>query len=319
MSLRFVQPESLSEALAALAKYGDDAKVIAGGTAVVLMLQQRLIAPEVLISLGRVPDLNYIRAADDGLPRPEPRWVPGLGCSLPSGPLGGGTPAGQAYAGTVHLGPSVSLRDVEHSPLVRERYPALAQACRAVGNVRIRNQATLGGNLAEADYASDPPAMLSALGASVTAMGPSGSRTIPLSDFFLGFYTTALQPDELITDIWVPALSPSSRTAYLKFKSRSSEDRPCVGVAVVAEFEDGICNGLRVAVGAACEVPHRLPEIEGLARGQALTDALMAEIAEGYAANIETLEDLRGSAWYRTQMIRVHVRRALAEVRDGRG
>jgi carbon-monoxide dehydrogenase medium subunit len=312
MSLRFVQPESLPEALAALAKYGDDAKVIAGGTALVLMLQQRLIAPDVLISLGRVPDLDYIRAADDGLPRP-------LGCSLPSGPLGGGTPAGQAYAGTVHLGPLVSLRDVERSPLVQARYPALARACGVVGNVRIRNQATLGGNLAEADYASDPPAMLLALGASVTATGPHGSREIALSDFFLGFYSTALQPDELITGVIIPALPADARMTYVKFKSRSSEDRPCVGVAAVAKLEDEMCTDLRVAVGAACEVPRRLPEIEALARGQALTDEVIAEIAEGYAANIETLEDLRGSAWYRTQMIRVHVRRALEEVRNGRG
>jgi carbon-monoxide dehydrogenase medium subunit len=298
MSLRFVQPESLSEALAALAKYGDEAKVIAGGTALVLMLQQRLIAPNVLISLGRVPDLDYIRAADDGLPRP-------LGC--------------QAYAGTVHLGPLVSLRDVERSPLVQARYPALARACGVVGNVRIRNQATLGGNLAEADYASDPPAMLLALGASVTAASPHGSREISLSDFFLGFYSTALQPDELITGVLIPALPAYTRVTYVKFRSRSSEDRPCVGVAAVAKLEDEMCTDLRVAVGAACEVPRRLPEIEALARGQALTDEVIAEVAEGYAANVETLEDLRGSAWYRTQMIRVHVRRALEEVRNGRG
>ncbi|MEJ2554960.1 MAG: FAD binding domain-containing protein [Anaerolineae bacterium] len=187
-----------------------------------------------------------------------------------------------------------------------------------MGNVRIRNQATLGGNLAEADYASDPPALLLALDDSVMATGPRVSRTIPLSDFFLGFYTTALQWDELITDILVPVLPPSTRMNYVKFKSRSSEDRPCLGVAVVAEFEGEICTDLRVAVGAACEVPRRLPEVEALARSQRLTDEVIAEVAEGYAANIETLEDLRGSAWYRTQMIRVHVRRALEEVRDGR-
>jgi carbon-monoxide dehydrogenase medium subunit len=284
MSLQFVQPESISEALAALAKYGDEAKLIAGGSAVVLMLQQRLIAPDVLISLGRVPDLDYIRAVDDGL----------------------------------YLGPLVSLRDIERSPLVQARYPALARACGVVGNVRIRNQATLGGNLAEADYASDPPAMLMALDASVTAAGPHGSRQISLSDFILGFYTTALQPDELITGISIPALPLSTRMTYVKFKSRSSQDRPCVGIAVVAEFEGEICSDLRVAVGAACEVPRRLPEVEALARSQMLTDEVIAEIAQGYAANIETLEDLRGSAWYRTRMIHVHVRRALEEVRDGR-
>jgi carbon-monoxide dehydrogenase medium subunit len=284
MGARLIQPESLPGVWGALGQYGDEAKIIAGGTAVVLMLQQKLIAPEVLISLGRVPNLDYIRLAEDGL----------------------------------HLGPLALLRDMERSPLVRERYPGLADACGVVGNVRIRNQATVGGNLAEADYASDPPAMLLALDASVTATGPSGPRTIPLSDFFLGFYTTALRPDELITGIFVPALPPDSRTTYLKFQSRSSEDRPCVGVAAVAAFDDGTCTDLRVAVGAACETPRRLPEIEALAHGQALTDELVTEIAEQYAANIETLEDLRGSAWYRTQMIRVHVRRALEEMRGDR-
>ncbi|MFQ5611078.1 MAG: FAD binding domain-containing protein [Anaerolineae bacterium] len=284
MSLRFIQPETLAGALEALAQYGDEAQVIAGGTAVVLMLQQRLIAPRVLVSLGRVPDLDDIR--------PE--------------------------AGGLHLGPLALLREVELSPRVAEGYPALARACGQVANVRVRNQATLGGNLAEADYASDPPAMLLALEAAVTATGPAGSRQIPLSDFFLGFYTTALEPDELITNIYVPPPPETSRMVYLKFKSRSSEDRPCVGVAVVAGFEGQTCADLRLAVGAACEAPRRLPQVEALAQGQTLTDELIAEIAEGYAAGIETLDDLRGSAGYRTEMVRVHVRRALQEVRDGR-
>lgn len=285
MEPRLIQPTSLQEALSLLEQYGYGAKVIAGGTAVVLMLQQGLIAPEVLISLEQVPELDYIRPMEDGL----------------------------------HLGPLVSLRDVERSPLVCERYPGLADACGVVGNVRVRNQATLGGNLAEADYASDPPAMLLALDASVTATGPAGTRTVPLSDFFLGFYTTALEPEELITDIYIPTRPRGSRMTYLKFRSRSSEDRPCVGVAAVAAFDDGTCTDLRVAVGAACETPRRLPEIEALARGETLTDELISEIAEGYAAHIDPLEDLRGSAWYRTQMIRVHVRRALERVRDDQG
>jgi carbon-monoxide dehydrogenase medium subunit len=105
---------------------------------------------------------------------------------------------------------------------------------------------------------------------------------------------------------------------YLKFKSRSSEDRPCVGVAAVAAFDQNVCIGLRVAIGAACDVPSRLAEVEALALGQPLSDELIDEIAEGYATTIETLNDLRGSTWYRTQMVRVHVRRALLEVRNGR-
>lgn len=283
MSLKFVQPESHAETLEALTRYGDEAKIIAGGTAVVLMLQQRLIAPEVLVSLGRVPGLDYIETKPDG----------------------------------IHVGPLTSLRDVSLSSLVQQHYPALAYACGEVGNVRIQNQATLGGNLAEADYASDPPAVLLALDASVAIGSSSGSRIVPLADFFLGFYTTVLEPDEMVSEVTIPSLGPDTRMTYLKYKSRSSEDRPCAGVAVVAAFEDGVCTDLRVAVGAACEVPNRLPEFETMAQGQPLSDELIAEIAEGYAANIETLDDLRGSAWYRTQMVKVHVRRALMEVRNG--
>lgn len=284
MSLQFLQPETLAEALTLLGRDPDGSKVIAGGTAIVLMLQHKLIAPDTLISLGRIPGLNTIHLADDGL----------------------------------HLGPLALLREVATSALVREHYPALACASAEVGNVRIRNQATLGGNLAEADYASDPPAVLLALNASVVAANAARTRTIPLSEFFLSFYTTVLKADEIITDVLVPPPSSQPRMTYLKYKSRSSEDRPCVGIAAVAAIEDGVCTDLRVAVGAAGETPRRLPEIEALGVGQPLADELIDEIAEGYASGIETLDDLRGSAWYRTQMIRVHVRRALKEVRDDR-
>ncbi len=284
MSLQFLQPESLAEALALLGRNPDGSKIMAGGTALVLMLQHKLIAPETLINLSRIPGLNAVRLADDGL----------------------------------HIGPLALLHEVAASHIVQKHYPALAYASRVVGNVRIRNQATLGGNLAEADYASDPPAVLLALDVLVVAASAARSRIIPLSEFFYGFYTTALEPDEIITEVIVPVLPTNCRMTYLKYKSRSSEDRPCAGIVAVAAFEDRICTDLRIAVGAACETPRRLPEIEALGVGQTLTDELIAEIAEGYAKGIETLDDLRGSAWYRTQMIRVHVRRALKEIRDGR-
>jgi carbon-monoxide dehydrogenase medium subunit len=283
VSVPFIEPRSIDEASAAVSRYGDEAKIIAGGTALVLMLQHQLIAPQALISLGRVPGLNTIRADADGL----------------------------------HIGSLVLLREAERSVTLRDRAPALAHACGVVGNVRVRNQATLGGNLAEADYASDPPTVLLALDANVVVISQSSARMIPLSEFFFGFYTTALQSDEIITAIHIPNLIAESRMTYLKFNSRSSEDRPCVGVAAVATFENGLCSDLRIAVGAACETPRRLPEVERLARGQVLSDELIAEIAEGYAAHIETLDDLRGSAWYRTQMIRVYVARVLQEVRHG--
>jgi carbon-monoxide dehydrogenase medium subunit len=283
MSFQYLQPENLPEARALIAQYGDEAKIIAGGSALVLMIRQNLIAPQVLVSLGKVQELNYER---DG-------------------------------AADYEIGAMVSLSDLVQSSRLQARYPGLHSACKEVGNVRVRNQATLGGNLAEADYASDPPAMLLALDAVARVAGPSGWRSIPLADFSLGFYTTALEPDELLAGIAIPPLPEGARSTYLKYKSRSSEDRPCVGVAAVAVFEEERCKGLRVAIGAACETPKRVASLESLGVGERLTDELIDEIANGYAANIDTLEDLRGSSWYRKEMIRVFVRRALKEVRDG--
>ena len=284
MNIKFLEPADFSEAITLLTEYADDAKIIAGGTSVVLMLQQKLIAPGVLISLGHVPGYDFIRREADGL----------------------------------HIGALTKVRDIERSEIVQNFSPALAYAFRVVGNVRVRNQATIGGNLSAADYAADPPAMLTALDARVQAHGPEKKREIPLSEFFLGFYTTALEPNEILAEIIIPALPASARAAYHKYTSISAEGRPCVAVGAVADFDiDGKCQDLRVAVGAAVETPQRVSSAEAMAHGQALTDELVADIAEQYARTLDPLSDVRGSAWYRKEMIRVFVKRALEEVRNG--
>lgn len=285
MSFKFVEPSTLDEAVNTLSEYGYDAKLIAGGTAVVLMLQQKLIAPTVLVSLARLPNLNTLCDDEAGL----------------------------------HVGPMVNLYDLSREPAVIDRFPALAYACEVVANVRVRHQATLAGNLAEADYASDPPSVLLALEARITARGPNGEREIPISAFFTGFYSTVLEPDEVITGIFVPALPTGTRMTYHKFTTRSSEDRPCVGVAAILRQQDGICRDVRVAVGAATETAQRLPEAEAQARDRPVSLELIEDIAGAYAATLEPLDDLRGSASYRSKMIQVHVRRALMEVSDVRG
>ena len=282
--IKFLEPTDLSEAISLLDQHADDAKIIAGGTSVVLMLQQKLIAPSVLISLGHIPDHDYIRMNDDGL----------------------------------HIGALARLRDLERSESVREFSPALAHTFHVVANVRVRQQATIGGNLSAADYAADPPAMLTALDARVQVQGSQGTREIPLSEFFLGFYTTALEPNEIVTEVIIPALSSAARAAYYKYTSISAEGRPCVAVGAVADFDPyGRCLDLRIAIGAAVETPQRVRNAETMARGQTLTDELIAVIAEEYARALDPLTDVRGSAWYRRGMIRVFVKRALKEVRDG--
>ena len=283
--IKFLEPTNFSEATLLLDQYADEAKVIAGGTSVVMMLQQKLIAPSVLISLGRVSNFDFIRHEVDGL----------------------------------HIGALTKLRDIELSDVVKKFCPALAHTFSVVANVRVRNQATIGGNLSAADYAADPPAMLAALAARVQVQGAEKKREIPLSEFFLGFYTTALDPNEILAEVIIPALPASARAAYHKYTSISAEGRPCVAVGAFADFDpDGKCLDLRIAVGAAVETPQRLMKAETMAHGHALTDELIAAIAEQYARALDPLTDVRGSAWYRKEMIRVFVKRALQEVRDDR-
>ncbi len=274
------EPRSLEEATSLLAQHGDDARIIAGGTAVVLMLKNRLIAPGALISLGELDELQYIRADD----------------------------------GALRIGAMTTIRELERSGLVMERCPTLARTCRQVANVRVRHAATIGGNLSEADYASDPPCVLVAARARVRVASARGQREIPLTEWFTDFYETALAPDEVVIELIVPAQTPSVRSAYLKYVSRSSEDRPCLGVAAFIDLDgDEVCRELRVVVGAAAGTPQEVASAEKLATGQRLTGELIREIAEHYAAAIDPISDLRASAWYRTQLIRVFVRDAINE------
>jgi len=280
--LAYLEPVTVIEAAALLAEYGGSGRVLAGGTAVVLLIRQKLIQPAALISLARVDGMRGVAVDAEGV---------------------------------LHIGAMTSLKQVAADEQIRRGWPLLADACAAVGNMRLRNQATLGGNMAEADYASDPPAALIALDASVRVLGPRGERRIGSGGFFLGFYTTALAEDEVLIEILVPPLPSKTSSLYIKYKSRSAIDRPCVGVAAVLQEEDGVCTLLRIAVGAACEVPQRFHDLERKLIGQRLTPAAISGFAESYAAALDSpLEDLRGSSAYRRDMTRVHIKRALVSL-----
>jgi aerobic carbon-monoxide dehydrogenase medium subunit len=284
-AMELMEPRSVEEAVGLLAQHADEAKLIAGGTALVLMLQNRLISPGYLVSLGRIDDLRYVR------------HEPGTG---------------------LRIGALTTIRDAERSPIIREHCPVLASTFGKVANVRVRNAATVGGNLTEADYASDPPAVLVGLRARVVAQGPRGTREIPLTEFFKDFYETAIAEDEVVTEVIVPEQASSQKAAYLKYVTRSSEDRPCIGAAAFVDVDAaGLCQDLRVVLGAVAETPQEIEAAEALARGQRLTDELLREIGEGYAAAIEPLSDMRGSAWYRTEMIKVFVRRSIEAALEG--
>lgn len=276
----YTEAGTVEDACALLARHGGDAMPLAGGTGVVLMQQQGLIEPDMLVRIGRIGELRQVAQTSRCL----------------------------------RIGAGTTLHEVARHPAVRWAAPALARACGSVGNTRIRHWATLGGNLCEADYASDPPATLAALGATCVVVGDGRQRLVPAEDVITDFYETSLEDDELITRIVVP-VDPRRRQTYLKFKSRSAEDRPCVGVAAAADIApDGTVDRLRVHVGAVAATPQEVPEALALARGRPLDTASASAVADGYADAIDPLDDIRGSAWYRKRVIAVLVRRALEQL-----
>jgi carbon-monoxide dehydrogenase medium subunit len=266
VAAEWLAPSSLPETLALRAERGDEATVIAGGTFLGILVNQGFLEPAAMLSLAGVPELRGIDVSGDG---------------------------------TLRLGATVTHRAVERDPRVRERWPALARAFGLVASPRVRNQATVGGVLADADYASDPPAMLAALDARAILRSPHGERAVPIGELILGYYETCIEPDELLVEVRVP---PAERAVYRKHRSRSSEDRPCVAVA--AARSDG---ELRVVVGAVADTPQHFADVcaEGV-------DA--AEIGRRYADRIEPIDDARGSAAYRRRVTAVEVRRALEDL-----
>jgi len=269
----WLAPSSLEEALALRAEHGDEATVLAGGTFLGILLNQGFLRPSAFLSLGGVGELRGIEVDD----------------------------------GSLRLSAMTTHTAVERSDAVRRGWPVLARAFRLVASPRVRNQATVGGVLADADYASDPPAVLAALGARVLLRSSHGERTVAIEELILGYYETCIEPDELLVEVVVPPAP--ERAVYRKFRSRSSEDRPCVAVAVTL---DG--GRLRVVVGAVADVPQHFPDVCALADGRSLEPALREEIARRYAERIEPMSDPRGSAAYRRRATAVEVQRALEQV-----
>lgn len=285
MSFDLVEPETLEEALALLDPDDPAVRAIAGGTALMLMLKSGFFRPRRLVSLRRISDgFSAIRASAEG---------------------------------GIVLGAMARLREVERAPLVRERAPVIAEMLLLHSNVRVRNVATVGGNLAHGDPHMDLPPVLIALGATVTARGPTGQRRIAMEDLVSGYFETALGNDELIAEVVIPPQA-GRRAVYVKCTTRAADDWPALGVAVSLAVEDGTIREARLALGAATDRAVRLRETEALLAGGAVGDApwreaLLREAGEIACGEVEPVADDRGSAEYKKALVRVHVRRALAQ------
>jgi carbon-monoxide dehydrogenase medium subunit len=280
-AFEYAAPRTLDEALAVLREHGDEARVIAGGTALVTMMRQRLVSPGYLVSLREIPGLGRIEVANGG----------------------------------VRIGALVTHREVETSPLVRERIPVLAETFRRVASVRIRHMATVGGALAHADPNQDPPVTLIALGSRVEIRGAGGGRELPVEDFFRDYYESALEPGEVVTGVVVPQLPAASGAAYVKFLPRTADDYATVAVAAIVTLEsDGErCRAARIALGSVGVTPLRARAAEALLAGQRLGAGLLQAAGESVKAAVDPLSDHRGSAAYKREMAAVMVGRALSQ------
>ena len=276
----FYAPTTLNEALDLLDEHQDDGRPMAGGTALVVMMKQSLLEADHLISLARVPGLSGVRVEADGL----------------------------------HIGALTHHREVETSPLVKQHAPLLADVYRHVATVRIRNVATVGGGIAHADPAQDPPPGLIALDAKVKLQSKNGERILPITDMFLDYYETAIEPGELLTEVIVPATPADARTAYLKFLPRTADDYATVAVAARAQLSGGKVSNLRVALGAAGPTPVHATAVEQALEGQTPTPEAIRAAAQAVADEVDPLEDFRGSSDYKRDMAVVFTRRALERV-----
>lgn len=281
-------PTSIDEALALLGRLGDGAKLLAGGQSLIPAMRFRLAQPEHLIDLNRISGLDYLREEK----------------------------------GHLAIGALTRESALEASATVQARYPLLADTARVVADPLVRNLATVGGNLAHADPANDHPATMIAYGAQVVARGPSGTRTIPIDDFFTGFFATALDPGEILVEVWIPAPGPGSGGAYVKLE-RKVGDFAVSAAAVQLTLAGGKVSAIRIGLTNVYPGPLRARAAEAALAGKAPADDAIAAAGRAAAAECDPSNDLRGSVEYKRDVTRVltqrAIKKALERARQGGG
>ncbi len=276
----YFAPKTLKEALTLIDKYQDEGKIIGGGQSLLVLMRQGLVAPKYLISIKGLSELSYVKDTKEGL----------------------------------KIGALTTHRAIEKSPLIKKKYPVLAEMERRLASIQTRNWGTIGGNLCHADPAGDPMPVLVALKATLTTASLKGERNMPAEDFSLDYFETALQPGELLTEIHLPPPPPRSGTAYTKFNIIES-DLATVGVAVSVTLGagDGVCQDARIALGASAPTPMRAKKAEAVLKGKKVTDALLKEAGEVASTEAEPISDIQASEEYRRELVKILVGRVAKE------
>jgi len=276
-SFEYLRPKTLPEAIGLLQQYGDDAKILSGGQSLIPMMKLRLARPGYLVDINRITGLSHIK--EEG--------------------------------GYLRIGGLTREAELEASPLVRAKYPIIIDTAHVIADPQVRNLATVGGNLAHGDPANDHPATMVALGAQVVATGAKGERVIPIEDFFLTLFSTALQHEEILTEIRIPIPPPRSGGAYLKLE-RKVGDFATAAVAVQLTLDDkGACQNVGIGLTNVGPTPVKARKAEDFLRGKKLDEANIAQAAQLAADESDPSADLRGPVEYKKGLVKELAKRAL--------
>jgi len=296
----YLKPKTLEEALSLLNQQGKKAKLIAGGTDVIVLIKQKTMAPDILISLRGIPGLDQIQ-----------------------------------YNGTLRIGALVTHRAIEKSEVIRKEFSALADAADVLGSIQIRNVATIGGNICTAAPSADTATPLLVLRTQVKIKSLKEEKTVPIEEFFTGPGETILKKGEIVTELVMPKPLPHTGSAYWKLQRRLALDLPILGVSTLLSLDKGtiscsdmlctaspissiihtmeqdelVCKEVRIALGVVAPTPIRALKAESLLRGKKISDELLEEVAETAVKEAQPRDTIRGEAWYRRDMIRVLVKR----------
>jgi carbon-monoxide dehydrogenase medium subunit len=276
-SFEYFAPKTVAEALQLLARHGDDGKVLAGGQSLIPVLKLRLAAPSVVVDIGRIGDLSYLKSE----------------------------------GGVIRLGAMTTHAAIAKSALIKESCPLLAETAAQIGDQQVRNRGTIGGSLVHADPAADWPAAMLALHAEIVARSSKGERVIKAADFFVEMMTTAVQTGELVTEIRIPVPAQPKAAAYLKVPQAAS-GFAVVGVAAQLTMDGGKCKDVSIGVTGLAPKAYRAKSVEDALRGQTLDDAtLSVAMAKADAEASDAMEDIHASGEYRRHLTRVYAKRAI--------
>ena len=284
-AFEYLRPNTIPEAIALLQRHGEDAKILSGGQSLIPMMKLRIARPGYLIDINRISGLSYIK--EEG--------------------------------GFLKIGGLTREAELESSPVIRAKYPILLDTAQVIADPQVRNLATVAGNLAHGDPANDHPATMLALGAQVVATGAQGERIIPIEEFFLSLFTTALQPGEILTEIRIPVPPARSGGAYFKLERKVGDFATAAVAAQVTADANGAAQNVGIALTNVGPTPIKAKKAEDFLRGKKLDQANMRQAAQLAADDAQPSSDLRGPAEYKKGLVKELAKRALSRAAERAG